>query len=97
MQGDFASWKTAAGRGAPDLLYSNAALHWAGEHETLFPLLLSLLAPGGWLAVQMPAMHDAPPRRLQNEVALHGPWAPGAARWGFARGDPDGRGSTTTC
>jgi trans-aconitate 2-methyltransferase len=73
VQGDFAGWETDA---PPDLLFSNAALHWTGEHETLFPLLLSRVAPGGWLAVQMPAMHDAPLRRLQPEIAAAGPWAP---------------------
>ncbi len=58
-----------------DLLYSNAALQWVGGHASLFPYLMSLLAPGGVLAVQMPAMHDAPLRRLQYVVAAQGPWA----------------------
>ena len=69
---DIGAWVPDA---PPDLIYSNAALHWLGEHEALFPRLLSLLAPGGVLAVQMPAMHDAPLRRLQVEVAASGPWA----------------------
>lgn len=69
---DIATWRPDA---APDLIYSNAALHWIGDHATLFPRLLSLLAPGGVLAVQMPAMHDAPFRRLQHTVASSGPWA----------------------
>ena len=59
----------------PDVIYSNAALHWLGDHPALFPRLINLLAPGGTLAVQMPAMHDAPLRALQNEVARTGPWA----------------------
>jgi trans-aconitate 2-methyltransferase len=71
-QGDFATWRPA---NAPDLIYSNAALQWVGGHAELFPHLMSLLAPAGVLAVQMPAMHDAPLRRLQYEVAAHGPWA----------------------
>ena len=70
--GDFATWTPAA---APDLIYSNAALQWVGGHAALLPRLMSLLTPGGALAVQMPAMHDAPLRRLQYEVAAHGPWA----------------------
>ena len=59
----------------PDLIYSNAALHWLGEHATLFPRLLSLLAPGGVLAVQMPAMHATPLRRLPYDIAQQGPWS----------------------
>ena len=83
IQADFATWTAEI---APDLIFSNAALHWAQGHETLFPRLVSLLASGGVLAVQMPAMHDAPLRRLQNEVAASGPWAPLLADAGFARG-----------
>jgi trans-aconitate 2-methyltransferase len=71
-QGDFETWAPAA---PLDLLFSNAALHWTGAHETLFPRLLSCVAPGGWLAVQMPAMHAEPLRRLQPEIAAAGPWA----------------------
>lgn len=83
-QGDFATWcpsGSPSGRAsgqpaaAPDLIFSNAALQWVGGHAVLFPRLMSLLAPGGVLAVQMPAMHDAPLRRLQYEVAAQGPWA----------------------
>jgi trans-aconitate 2-methyltransferase len=84
-QGNFATWAPLADEAAPDLIYSNAALHWVGEHETLFPRLVSLLAPGGVLAVQMPAMHAAPLRRLQNEVAAYGPWAGHLRDAGFAR------------
>ena len=71
-QGDFATWTPAV---PPDLIFSNAALHWVSEHETLFPRLVSLLAPDGVLAVQMPYMHDEPLRRLQNEIAAAGPWS----------------------
>ena len=73
VEGGFETWEPDA---PPDLLFSNAALHWTGEHETLFPRLLACVAQGGWLAVQMPAMHDAPLRRLQPEIAAAGPWAP---------------------
>jgi len=79
-QGDFATWHPSghpSGRpsAAPDLIFSNAALQWVGGHAALFPRLVSLLAPAGVLAVQMPAMHDAPLRRLQYAVAAQGPWA----------------------
>ena len=81
--GDFNSWVPVE---KPDLIYSNAALHWVTDHDVLFPRLLSLLKPGGVLAIQMPSMHDAPLRALQNEVARTGPWAPILKDAGFARG-----------
>jgi trans-aconitate 2-methyltransferase len=71
-QRDFGTWTAAS---PVDVLYSNAALHWLGGHEALFPRLLAQLAPGGTLAVQMPGMHAAPLRALQHEVAQTGPWA----------------------
>lgn len=58
-----------------DLLISNAALQWLGDHERLFPELLQPLAPGGVLAVQMPRNFDAPSHRLLHETAAEGPWA----------------------
>ena len=71
-QADIPTWQPTT---APDLIYSNAALQWVGEHATLFPRLMSLLAPGGVLAVQMPAMHNEPLRTMQEAVAANGPWA----------------------
>lgn len=50
----------------PDLVYSNAALHWIGEHRLLFPRLVSFLHPGGCLAVQMPLSWEAPSHRLMR-------------------------------
>jgi trans-aconitate 2-methyltransferase len=69
---DIAGWAPAE---APDVIFSNVALHWLGDHAALFPRLLRVLTPGGVLAVQMPAMHEAPLRALQYEVAANGPWA----------------------
>ncbi|MDB5369655.1 MAG: Trans-aconitate methyltransferase [Roseomonas sp.] len=71
-QADIATWRPDA---PVDVLFSNAALQWLPAHETLFPRLLSQVAPGGVLAVQMPAMDATPARRLQREVAAEGPWA----------------------
>ena len=72
-QADFGSWTAET---AVDVLFTNAALHWLDDHQTLFPRLLNQLAPGGMMAVQMPAMHAAPIRALQHQVAASGPWAP---------------------
>ncbi len=57
-----------------DLLYSNATLHWLDEHDKLFPRLMKYLAPGGYLAVQMPRNWLAPSHTCVT-VAVHaGPW-----------------------
>lgn len=77
QQADIAAWAPAA---PVDVLFSNAALQWLGGHAALFPRLLSHLAPGGVLAVQMPAMHAAPLRAEQERIAREGPWAGALAR-----------------
>jgi trans-aconitate 2-methyltransferase len=68
-----------------DLVFSNAALHWVHDHDELFPRLVSMLAPGGELAVQVPANHEHPSHTVAAEVALEapfrdrfpdGPWRP---------------------
>lgn len=58
-----------------DLLFSNAALHWIGQHQSLFPRLLDMLSPGGVLAVQMPGNFDAPSHRLIRELAASPAWS----------------------
>ena len=70
--GDVSTWQPHA---APNVLFANALLQWVPGHEALFPRLLSLLAPGGVLAVQMPDNLEEPSHRLMREVAASGPWA----------------------
>jgi trans-aconitate 2-methyltransferase len=72
-------WRQAEiGEWAPvapvDLLFSNAALHWLGDHGVLFPRLLSFVAPGGVLAVQMPRNFAEPSHTSITEVAQDGAW-----------------------
>lgn len=76
-QADIAAWTPEA---PVDVLFSNAALQWLGGHPALFPRLLEQVAPGGVLAVQMPAMHGAPLRAEQDRIAREGPWATTLAR-----------------
>jgi trans-aconitate 2-methyltransferase len=52
-----------------DLIFSNAALHWVDEHESLFARLTSFLAPHGQLAVQMPANETHPSHQTAMDVA----------------------------
>lgn len=81
QQAEIADWHAA---GAPDLIFSNAALHWLGDHPRLLPRLLDQLAPGGVLAVQMPANFAAASHRILRELAAESSWrdALGAARMG---------------
>lgn len=59
---------------APDLLFTNAALHWVPDHEHLLPHLLGLVAPGGTLAWQVPDAWDDPSHTLAWELAAEEPW-----------------------
>ncbi len=65
--GDIPEW--AAGDERFDVVFSNAALQWVGDHAVVFPQLLSRVAEGGALAVQMPGNYTAPQHRLMREVA----------------------------
>ena len=68
---DLASWRPPK---PADIIYSNAALHWLDGHERLFPALLSSVAPGGVLAVQLPRNFSAVSHTSISEAALSGPW-----------------------
>jgi len=67
--GDVKTWSPEE---TPDLIYSNAALQWVDGHDTLFPSLISHLAPGGCLAVQVPLSWGAPSHRLMRETLAAG-------------------------
>lgn len=69
---DIANWQNP---GPYDVIFSNAALQWVPDHESLLPALLAKLAPGGSLAVQMPDNLDEPAHLLMREIAAAGPWA----------------------
>jgi trans-aconitate 2-methyltransferase len=73
IEADVAAWRPDR---PADLVYSNAALHWLPDHARLFPHLVTIVAPGGQLAVQMPRNYHAPGLALINQTALDGPWAP---------------------
>ena len=71
-QSDVATWQPEL---APDLLFANAVMQWLPGHETLFPRLFSVLAPGGVLAVQMPDNLEEPSHRAMREVAALAPFS----------------------
>ncbi|MEL7464280.1 MAG: methyltransferase domain-containing protein [Pseudomonadota bacterium] len=57
IEADIAEWSA---NGPAALIFSNAALHWLPDHETLIPRLFGMLASGGALAVQMPGQLARP-------------------------------------
>jgi trans-aconitate 2-methyltransferase len=75
--GDLATWH---GKGV-DIVFANASLQWVPDHEHVLGRWRDSLAPGGQLAVQMPANADHASHRVSRELAQE--WL-GAA----APGDP---------
>lgn len=64
---DIADWRPKT---PPALIFSNAALHWLGDHETLYPKLAKMLAGSGSLAFQVPQQNDAPSHRGWHEAMI---------------------------
>ncbi len=72
IKADLGSWHPEE---PADLLYSNAAFQWLGNHASLFPRLVKMLAPGGILAIQMPRNHTEPSHTCMFDAIQSGPWA----------------------
>lgn len=69
--GDLARFET----GAPlDLVFSNAALHWAPDHPALLARLTRAVAPGGQLAFQVPDNFGHASHRSAEVVAGEEPF-----------------------
>jgi trans-aconitate 2-methyltransferase len=75
--GDIADWRPEQ---RPDVIVSNAVLQWVPGHRELLPHWADLLAPGGWLAFQLPGNFDQPVHTVMRKLA-------GSPRW---RGPLDG-------
>ncbi|MCU0849507.1 MAG: methyltransferase domain-containing protein [Spirochaetes bacterium] len=43
-----------------DVVFSNAAIQWIPEHEKLMRVFISLVNPGGAMAIQAPLYHEMP-------------------------------------
>ena len=81
--GDIAEWAPSE---PFDIVFSNAALHWVDDHAALFARLTAALAPGGQLAVQVPANHDHPSHLVAERVAGEEPFR--EALGGYVRQSP---------
>jgi trans-aconitate 2-methyltransferase len=75
QSGELASWAPEGQPDRqPDLIYSNAALHWADDQPQLFPRLMGFLAKDGVLAVQMPHQNGEPSHQAAFELAQSARW-----------------------
>ena len=66
---------TGAPRRPVDVLVSNATLQWVPGHLDLLPALVAAVAPGGWLAFQVPGNFDEPSHTIRAELAAEAPYA----------------------
>jgi trans-aconitate 2-methyltransferase len=57
-----------------DVVVANAVLQWVPGHADLLRRWAGQLAPGAWLALQVPSNFDAPSHRLMRELAASPPW-----------------------
>jgi trans-aconitate 2-methyltransferase len=58
-----------------DVLVSNAVLHWVAGHDELLSRWAARLAPGGWLALQVPGNFRAPTHALLAGLCRSVEWA----------------------
>jgi trans-aconitate 2-methyltransferase len=71
-RGDIATWSSDT---PFDVVFSNAALQWLGDHTALWPRLFGQVAPGGALAIQLPAAMYGSIRGMIHEVADDSAWS----------------------
>ena len=57
-----------------DVVVANAVLQWVPGHLELLPRLVAALAPGGWLAVQVPGNLGEPSHTLRDQLAAEPPY-----------------------
>jgi trans-aconitate 2-methyltransferase len=77
----FAAGEIETITGQWDLVFSHAAIQWVDNHETLIPRLMSLLRPGGQLAVQLPSNHRHPSHSMIIATATEEPYRQALDGW----------------
>jgi trans-aconitate 2-methyltransferase len=73
-----------------DVLVCNAVLQWVPGHDELLLRWADFLAPGGWLAFQLPGNFDQPSHEIVKEMARSPRWGAllADARLNRQAGDP---------
>ena len=57
-----------------DVVFSNAAIQWVADHETLLPKIISTIKPNGQLLIQMPDQQQNISNILLNQLADQDPF-----------------------
>ena len=70
---DLRGW--SAPDGSVDVLVSNATLQWVPDHLDLLPRLYDAVAPGGWLAFQVPGNFGEPSHTIRTDLAAEPAYA----------------------
>ena len=70
---DMTTWRPAP---QVDVFTCNAALQWIPGQATLLTALAAWLAPGGWLAFQVPGNSGQPSHQILCELTGSARWAP---------------------
>jgi trans-aconitate 2-methyltransferase len=85
--GDLRDWSPQR---PPNVIVSNAVLQWVPGHDELLTRWAAGLAPGGWLAIQVPANYDQPNHVILRELAASADWRDALAGVQLTRqgGDP---------
>lgn len=73
VEADITTWRTP---GRPDVVVTNAVLHWVPGHLDLLRGWVENLAPGGWFALQVPGNADAPNHTLLRDLVERLPDGP---------------------
>ncbi len=71
-QAEIAEWVSQTGEW--NIIFSNAALQWVGNHAVLFPQLMQRVSGQGALAVQMPGDTQAPAHAIARKMAASSRW-----------------------
>ena len=67
--------------GSWDLIFSNAAIHWIGDHHSLIRRLWSMLRSGGQLVLQFPSSHRNKGHIAIQDTAAKSPFMEGMDGW----------------
>jgi trans-aconitate 2-methyltransferase len=70
--GDARRWEPD---GPVDVAVTNATLHWVAGHDRVLARMATWLAPGGWLAVQVPGNFTSPSHIAIAELCRSPRWA----------------------